>query len=111
MGKKKKDYELRVGWFDEEKMTCKMSKVHVFNVIAKKRTTSWTEKEDAGGGCYWAGKGIKKTGEVTDYFVYDGDNYIGEILPSGSAHFMDKHNRHVKVPLTSLPFLKTFSTQ
>lgn len=106
MSKKPKDYQLRVGYFDEEKMTCTMSKFHVFTVIEKQRKITWTEKEDAGGGCYWAGAGIKKTGFVTDYFVYSGENYVGEILGGSSVNFRDNHNHHVKVPLCNLYLLQ-----
>ncbi len=101
-----KNYELRVGYFDKDKMTCAMRKDFICTVVTKQRKVSWTEKEDAGGGCYWAGAGIKRTGEVTDYFVYDGENYIGEIIIGSSTNFLDNHNHHVKVPLASLQFLK-----
>lgn len=104
--KKPKNYELRVVKFDKENLTCWLGKTELF-VRTSKRNVTYTEKEDAGGGAYWAGRGEKKTIAVTDYFIYDKHgNYIGEIYFATSAHFLTPLNHHMKAPLTSLPYLK-----
>lgn len=62
---KKNEYELRVCFFDKENMLCYIGK-RSFKVKENKRQVTWTEKEDAGGGCYWSKSSVKMKGFVTD---------------------------------------------
>jgi hypothetical protein len=106
--KQRKTFELRVCHFDKGKMTCRLSKAMQFNVIPKKHTRTYNEKEDAGGGWYYSGKGKKATVELTHYLVHDSSgNYIGKILESSSHKFLKPDTYHIQIPLTSIRFLST----
>lgn len=103
--KQPKNYELRVCTFDKDAKTVFIGNTQ-FVLSEKVKTIVWYEKEDAGGGWYWKGKGERKQGQVTDYRVYDhSGNYIGEVYLASPAHFLKPNTFHIKIPLTSLRYL------
>jgi len=100
-----KNYEIRTCTLDKENKTVFIGK-RQFVLSVKKVQVTYYEKEDAGGGWYWKGKGEKKQAVRTDYHVYDlSSNYIGEIGDFTQAHFMNPNTQQLKVPLTSLQYL------
>lgn len=96
-------HELRVCTLDKENNTVFIGRRQLVLSI-KQVPFSYTEQEDAGGGWYWKGKGVRKTGIRTEYHVYDlSSNYIGEVVYSG--HFINPKTFHLKVHINNLHLL------
>lgn len=96
MGKK---YILEHGLFDKEAMTF-LHRKKLLQVKADKQEKTFREREDAGGGAYWANSYVTYKSVVTRYFAYDGDNCVGEILEC--AFFKDPNRKHLKIQISQL---------
>ncbi len=93
----KQHFNIGTGLFDKSTMTFQMGKDKIYTVKTKEEKVKYKEREDAGGGCYWANSWVWTEKIRVIHSVWDGDKFIGTVIPGSSVKFKDPNRHQIKM--------------